>query len=118
MADKEYYIGTVGPLIYNDTDQYEDGIDMQGLRSPQVVLDEAPTEDYHAARKDYVDGLVVDPATTVVSETSFGQSPAVGGMTTFAREDHTHGTPTAPTSTSRWWPGEGWWPYANGRWWP
>lgn len=33
------------------------------------------------------------PATTVVSETTAGQSPAVGTSTNYAREDHTHGTP-------------------------
>jgi hypothetical protein len=36
------------------------------------------------------------PASTVVSETSFGQSPAVGTSTDYARGDHTHGTPALP----------------------
>jgi hypothetical protein len=35
------------------------------------------------------------PASSVVSETSYGQSPAVGTSGDFARADHTHGTPTA-----------------------
>ncbi len=35
------------------------------------------------------------PATSVVSETSPGQSPAVGTSTDYARADHTHGTPAA-----------------------
>jgi hypothetical protein len=35
-------------------------------------------------------------ATTVVTETSYGQSSAVGTATTFAREDHSHGTPALP----------------------
>lgn len=34
------------------------------------------------------------PGTTVVSETSYGQSPAVGISNGYAREDHTHGTPS------------------------
>ena len=38
-------------------------------------------------------GAVPAPATTVQSETSYGQSPAVGTALTYAREDHTHGTP-------------------------
>jgi hypothetical protein len=37
------------------------------------------------------------PGTTVVSETAFGQAAAVGTALTFAREDHTHGTPPDPT---------------------
>lgn len=40
------------------------------------------------------------PATTVVSETSFGQSPVVGTSTDYARGDHSHGTPTVPLASS------------------
>lgn len=40
---------------------------------------------------------IPDPATTVVTETAFGQSSAVGALDSYAREDHTHGTPTAPS---------------------
>ena len=38
-------------------------------------------------------------ATTVVSEQSFGQSPDVGTSANYAREDHTHGTPSNPVPT-------------------
>lgn len=38
-----------------------------------------------------------DPASTVVTETSFGQASAVGIGTDYARNDHTHGTPAAPS---------------------
>jgi hypothetical protein len=37
------------------------------------------------------------PATTVVSETAYGQSSAVGVSSLYARGDHTHGTPALPT---------------------
>lgn len=40
---------------------------------------------------------IPDPAITVVTETAFGQSSAVGALDSYAREDHTHGTPTAPS---------------------
>lgn len=36
------------------------------------------------------------PATTVVTETSFGQASAVGTSLLYARADHTHGTPATP----------------------
>jgi len=36
------------------------------------------------------------PATTVVTETSYGQTQAVGTAATYAREDHSHGTPAVP----------------------
>lgn len=35
------------------------------------------------------------PATTVVTETSYGQASAVGTSSSYARADHTHGTPPA-----------------------
>jgi len=40
------------------------------------------------------------PATTVVSETSPGQSPVVGTSTDYARGDHSHGTPPVPAHTA------------------
>ena len=40
------------------------------------------------------------PAVSVTSETTYGLSPAVGGSTNYARQDHTHGSPTAPTAAS------------------
>ncbi len=39
-------------------------------------------------------------ASTVVAATTFGQSSAVGSDTTYARENHSHGTPTLPTATT------------------
>jgi hypothetical protein len=39
------------------------------------------------------------PATTVTNETTWGITPTVGTATTYAREDHTHGSPTAPSGT-------------------
>jgi len=40
------------------------------------------------------------PATTVVSATSYGQATAVGVGTSFARNDHSHGSPALGTSAS------------------
>jgi len=45
---------------------------------------------------EYAGPAVLTPATSVVSETGWGQAPAVGEDVTYAREDHTHGTPTEP----------------------
>lgn len=39
------------------------------------------------------------PASSVVDETSYGQSSDVGTSTDFARADHSHGTPVLPTKT-------------------
>lgn len=39
-------------------------------------------------------------ASTVTSETTFGQASAAGAATTYSRGDHTHGTPTLPTAST------------------
>lgn len=55
-------------------------------------------------------GQNIQPATTVVTEQAFGQAPAVGTDKTYAREDHTHGTPPAPvggTSNFTYWGEDG-----------
>lgn len=71
-----------------------------------LVLPGDPVSGLQAATKDYVDshsgggGGGGIPATTVTSETSFGLSPVVGTGTKYARDDHTHGSPTAPTAAS------------------
>jgi hypothetical protein len=43
------------------------------------------------------DGSSADPATTVVAETAYGQTSAVGVGLKYARHDHSHGTPALPT---------------------
>lgn len=42
------------------------------------------------------------PASTVESETSWGIAAAVGTDTEYARQDHTHGSPTDPTYAPDW----------------
>lgn len=44
-----------------------------------------------------IDAASVTPASTVVAETAFGASSAVGVSSAYARADHTHGTPTLAT---------------------
>jgi len=39
------------------------------------------------------------PAVSVTNETTFGIAPVIGILLSFAREDHTHGTPTDPVPT-------------------
>ncbi len=40
------------------------------------------------------------PASSVVSETTYGQQPVVGTSTDYARGDHSHGTPAVPAHSS------------------
>lgn len=65
-----------------------------------LVLPGDPTTPLQAADKAYVDGHSgnTSPAATVTDETGYGVTPTVGVDTTFAREDHTHGTVPAPNT--------------------
>lgn len=45
-----------------------------------------------------ISGGAGTPATSVVTETAFGQASVVGVSTNYARQDHTHGTPAAPAA--------------------
>lgn len=45
-------------------------------------------------------GSTVSPATTVTAMATFGLASVVGTAVTFAREDHRHSTPAAPTASS------------------
>ncbi|MFF5029261.1 hypothetical protein ACFY2J_34260 [Streptomyces collinus] len=69
--------------------------------SPSVQLADVLVPDPVAgAYTVLVDPSSIDGATasdTVVSETTFGQSPSAGTSAAFARGDHTHGTPPAPS---------------------
>ena len=99
MADKEYYVGSSGPFLYDDadTDVYEDAEPVRAFRGPKIFLDEAPVENPEGIRfQDLAEIIEALPAETVVSETSFGISPVVGTSEHFAREDHSHGTPGDP----------------------
>lgn len=40
------------------------------------------------------------PSSTVVSETSYGQSASAGNATAYSRGNHTHGTPAAPAAAT------------------
>jgi pectate lyase-like protein len=43
--------------------------------------------------------IIIEPATTVTAETSYGLSSAVGTSGYYAREDHTHGSPSLSSAT-------------------
>ena len=52
---------------------------------------------YNGSWVDVATGTVPDAASTVTGPDSFGASAVVGTGTAFAREDHDHGLPAAPT---------------------
>lgn len=77
MAIVEYWIGGQGPFLADtvlDADLLAHG--------GQVVR--------------FDDLTTIAPASSVVSETTFGLSAAVGSSAHYAREDHSHGSPSDP----------------------
>jgi hypothetical protein len=73
-------------------------------RGPPLVWDD-PSGDLHYLKDDGSTeavggggGGTGTPSATVVTETAFGQSAAAGGATSYARGDHTHGTPIDPVT--------------------
>lgn len=50
MAVKEFYVGSVGPLLYDDTKLYPDAAPFEGARFSQIYIEDEPLEDYHVAR--------------------------------------------------------------------
>jgi hypothetical protein len=89
----EYYDGTTAyrslsvTLAVNETLEYEDAF---GWRVTDVA---------GAVKQSGGGGSSVSPATTIVTETAYGQASAVGVALTYAREDHTHGTPATTALT-------------------
>jgi hypothetical protein len=50
MALQEFFVGSVGPLMYEDTDTYSDLELMKAFRGPQIHLDNPPTVDNEVVR--------------------------------------------------------------------
>lgn len=64
MAIKEFWVGSVGPFLYDDGETYPDSMDRVAFRGAQVYLDEAPIEDMHVMRKEDTEAYVVAYVTT------------------------------------------------------
>lgn len=75
----------------------EDGVLFQGLsrRDLEILKNQLLCEIANAGG-----GSGASPAVSVVDGTAFGDIPAVGTSTRYARQDHSHGTPTEPTPDS------------------
>lgn len=61
MAERDYYIGTMGPMTYDDadTDTYPDGEATCAMRGSQVFLEDAASTGEHAVRKAEFDAALV-----------------------------------------------------------
>jgi hypothetical protein len=57
MSVQEFYIGSVGPLQYDDADIYLDSIPLEGGRFKQIYIEDAPIEDYHVVRNIDLDAI-------------------------------------------------------------
>lgn len=75
MAWKEYIIGTEGPFLIDAADPL--------LDDPRQVIG---------------NNGMYKASDSVVAETAFGQSASAGDSLEYSRANHTHGTPSDPTS--------------------
>lgn len=65
MAEQQYFIGSRGPFLFDDQDEYPDTEKLRGARFTQVLLDDAPTEDHESARhQDVKEKLAISQAYT------------------------------------------------------
>ena len=98
---------------WTDKGTYKEPNDSDNVRVPRLEVDDATTYidkdgSNNMTLTDAVTGTKTlaelaaggagTPATTVTSETTFGITAAVGTGTDYARNDHTHGSPTDPVT--------------------
>ena len=75
MAEKYFYAGSMGPFIYDDTDQYRSTSYVPGeyreafITDGQIRIGEAPTHDEHVVRLQDVDGIIAAIASYVIPTT-------------------------------------------------
>ena len=93
MAEQEFWFGSFGPGLYNDTDEYPDGVDFEGIRVDQGYIESLPTEDNHIATKAYVDAIASPELLAEIGagrrmvqnhEATFNHVSLVGGLTNLA----------------------------------
>jgi len=64
MAEKEVWIGSTGPFIFDDTETYEEdgsGETYRGIRTNKIYLDDTPTEDGEVIRLEDLNRVLLTP---------------------------------------------------------
>lgn len=82
MAEVEFWLGSVGPFLYDDTDDYGDGTadSMSTLRtSGQIKVTGTPAESGHVVRLEDLDLATSSADSTIYSAIS-SQSQVVSGL--------------------------------------
>jgi len=85
MAFKEVWIGSVGPFLYEDTDTYEDGEDLRGIRVDQMLMDNAPFSDNEVLRKADIYTDITNHSTQ--HENGGSDEMGVGGLSGLLADD-------------------------------
>ena len=108
MAERDLYLGTVGPLLYDDTDTdtYPDSEATCALRGSQIYLEDVASIGRHAVRKTEFDAMFASGVTgsvTVITNSRITEGGALEVRTkqlTFASGILTSiGTESAWTAT-------------------
>lgn len=74
-------------------------ISLTGLDNVKIVGNVNDTFSSLITQSGCTNIIIIEPGSTVTGETSYGLSSAVGTSTYYAREDHTHGSPSLSTAT-------------------
>jgi len=69
MAEKELWIGSVGPLLFDDEDVYDESDEysetIRGIRTSKILLDDTPTEDDEGVRLKDLNRVILTPIEVV-----------------------------------------------------
>jgi hypothetical protein len=90
------------PSLRGDVTGSVDASTVEKLRGVNIDTDAATPKDgqvlaFVASDNKWKPTTLVRPSNTIAPETNYGQAAAVGTSLDYARADHTHGTPQAPT---------------------
>ncbi len=99
MAIREFWLGSVGPLYYDDAATYPDGTPQAGIYAERLKVSTPPVDPEDVPRLSDIPASPPSPSDTVSDETSFGIDPDAGMSSTYSRSDHTHGTPAVPSAS-------------------
>jgi hypothetical protein len=102
MAEQSFYLGSVGKLLYDDADTYEDAVTLRAIRGKQIYLDSAPATANEVARKAEVDGVLYGGQSVTIKLVTNVQHNAGAAEVKTKSLTFTNGVLTAVSAESGW----------------
>ena len=98
MAQKQCWYADQGPFLYESDNLYPDAVPKEGGRVPQAMIENAPAEYYHVARKSELDSVAASLVTGTID--SVARSKAESASTRAGTADSKSVSVGAADSTS------------------